>query len=104
MATTKTVTVFNEDQLKVSIMQNHTTINIGANIYLNSTVRVHDVHDVVVNGFGYEVNGNDLVQCFNITGSSIGIHDLQIDSCSNMVHVHYNNRSLPPPPPLPHLF
>lgn len=94
--TSAPVTVYNEDQLKASI-QDYAIINLGNDIYIKETLKVSNVNDVLINGFGYKINGNHSVQCFNINnGSSIAIHHLQITACTHLSNVRLI--------PLPHLF
>jgi hypothetical protein len=91
---TLATTVFNEDELKLSI-QSNAIINLGSNIYLNSAILISNVHDLIINGFGFEINGqrhslpsSHSFGCFSIDNSSVQMLNLQVASCSANVSFH----------------
>ena len=69
-----------ETELKTYIADGG-TISIGADIFLTSTVKLNGVTDLVINGNGYKIDGQNLVLCFIISsGSSVELNELIISN------------------------
>ena len=80
-----TTTVTNEAQLTAALA-NNATIELGANILITSKVTIGVLTGVFIDGKGFEIDGNNAVQCFLIYGAAeVTLKDLIITRGSSGV-------------------
>jgi hypothetical protein len=73
-----TITVDTESGL-TNALASSTTIELAANITLDSTVTINGLIKLVIDGKGLNIDGGDTVQCFDISGgASMTLMDLTI--------------------------
>ena len=54
------------------------TIELGADIYLNSTIDINGQTNLKIDGKGFKVDGGGSVQCFNIQGTSTEVEIIDL--------------------------
>jgi hypothetical protein len=71
-------TVTTEAELTTAL-NNNARIELAADILLTSTININGLTGVVIDGKGFEINGNDTVRCFYIyNGAEVSLSNLTI--------------------------
>lgn len=73
--TAVTVTTLSEFNRAV---KSNITINLAADIILTATIKINNIHDLVINGNEFKVNGNTKYGCFNLVESQVAFINIFI--------------------------
>lgn len=70
----------------IAALQSGNTVELGSDIYLTDSgsrigIAINSVTGAVVNGNGFTIDGQNMVQCFFVSQSELVFNDLTVTRC-----------------------